>query len=221
MKENIIKVTIILFIIAIIIYNFFIKDKLNSKNEILQNHMYENQVFFNTSHSSNSNDESKEQNKIKVYITGEVLLPGVYELEEGSRIEDAITVAGGISQNASLKDVNLAYVLEDAMKIYIPNKSEETEQKQIVTTDDASIQSYASITSSTSTISSPSSSSKVNINKASITDLETINGIGPGLAQKIITYREEHGKFSSIDDIKNVSGIGDKKFEKIKDSISV
>ncbi len=221
MKENLIKLAIILTIVLIIIYNFFIKDKFNNDSNLVESYMFENQLSSltdtNDINKINSNDQiqstTESQNKIKVYITGEVHNPGVYELNENSRIEDAIEVAGGTSNDANLRDVNLAFILEDAMKIYIPNKNEDSSDSQIVSTND-----FNSQDSSPSGISS--SSSKININKASISELEKIPGVGPSTAQKIITYREEHGKFSTIDDIKNVSGIGSKKFENIKEYIT-
>lgn len=144
------------------------------------------------------------EDKIIVYITGEVNKEGVIELKEGSRIADAIDKAGGITEKANLKNVNLAYELEDGQKIYIPNM-EETSNIDItegIVTD--SIENK-----------------KININKATINELQTLTGIGESLAQSIIKYREENGTFKKVEELMNVPGIGESKFETIKDNIEV
>lgn len=151
----------------------------------------------------------EEKSVIKVYVTGEVMAPGVIELEEGARIQDAIEGAGGIKAEANLKDINLAYEVADGEKIYIPNGSEIVEE----------VSEQAS--SGSSSNSSSNSNGKININKATATELTSVPGIGESTAQKIIAYREENGKFKTIEDIKNVSGIGDSKYNSMKDSISV
>lgn len=151
-------------------------------------------------------DESDE-NKIIVYICGAVKESKVISLKEDSRIADAIEAVGGLTQDADLTNINLAYILEDGEKIYIPKKGEKIEDTS------------STITSSISP--SSSKSTKININKATQTELETIPGIGPSTALKIINYRTENGKFATIEDIKNVSGIGDAKFESMKDYICV
>lgn len=157
-----------------------------------------------------SEKETKEiLNEIVVHIAGEVNIPGIVRLKEGERIEDAIKAAGGLTENADISDINLAYVLEDEIKINIPNINDEN--KEVIIED-----MIDNVTESEG-----SSDDKVNINKASQTELETLRGIGPSLATKIIEYRNENGKFNNIEEIKNVSGIGETKYEGIKDSISV
>ena len=176
------------------------------------------------------NTESSE--KIYVYITGEVNSPGVVLLDNGSRIVDAIEAAGGITDKANITKVNLVYILQDGMKINIPNQNDlkNNENFEYITMssgdekNDANINNSASNTSSEKSSSNKESAFKisvVNINTATQTELETLPGIGPSLALKIINYRKENGKFSSIEDIKNVSGIGDAKFENIKNYIRV
>lgn len=176
------------------------------------------------------NTESSE--KIYVYITGEVNSPGVVLLNNGSRIVDAIEAAGGITDKANITKVNLVYILQDGMKINIPNQNDlkNNENFEYITMssgdekNDANINNSASNTSSEKSSSNKESAFKisvVNINTATQTELETLPGIGPSLALKIINYRKENGKFSSIEDIKNVSGIGDAKFENIKNYIRV
>lgn len=176
------------------------------------------------------NTESSE--KIYVYITGEVNSPGVVLLNNGSRIVDAIEAAGGVTDRANITKVNLVYILQDGMKINIPNQNDlkNNENFEYITMssgdekNDANINNSASNTSSEESSSNKESAFKisvVNINTATQTELETLPGIGPSLALKIINYRKENGKFSSIEDIKNVSGIGDAKFENIKNYIRV
>ncbi len=145
--------------------------------------------------------------KIVVDIGGEVVSPMVVELDEGSRVGDAIEAAGGITENADLTDINRAAFVEDGEKIYIPAAEIEGEGEE----GDTSSSGY--------TVSR--GDGKININTADSVQLQELDGIGPATAQKIIDYRKENGRFSSIEDIKNVSGIGDKSFEKIKDRIKV
>lgn len=157
------------------------------------------------------NDEKTENkvSKIKVHITGEVLNQGLIELEEGSRIDDAIKVAGNITEFADLSKVNLAYELSDGQKVYIPSIKDESEE-------------YISENAGENVIEDEDvKDGKININTADIDLLQTINGVGESLANKIIDYRKQNGKFKSIDDLKNVSGIGEKKFEDIKDKVVV
>lgn len=199
-KEKIIKIAIAIVIgILALVYYFSNKTQTSAYENILSNEIIvENEVEEIT---------EEEVSKIKVYVTGEVNSPGVIELEEGARIEDAIEGAGGIKAEANLKDINLAYEVSDGEKIYIPNLAEmETEEPEIQQSSNGA---------------GTTSNSKVNINKATSAELTTVPGIGESTAKKIIAYRDENGKFKSVEDIKNVSGIGDSKYEKIKDYISV
>ena len=152
---------------------------------------------------------------VVVYVCGAVVNPGVYELSEGSRIDDAVIAAGGFSEDADRTYVNLAARLSDGSKLQIPTISEtsdETLAKEIESFDtgDNGYKSGAS-----------DGSGLININTASQTELATLPGIGEGLAGKIIKYRDENGSFKSIEDIMKVSGIKDKLFSKIKDQITV
>lgn len=147
--------------------------------------------------------------KIIVDIGGEVVSPMVVELEEGSRVGDAIEAAGGVTENADLTDINRAAFVEDGEKIYIPSAEIEGEDGE----GDGEVSSSVRQTGR--------SDGRININTADSAQLQELDGIGPATAQKIIDYRKENGRFSSIEDIKNVSGIGDKSFEKIKDRIKV
>lgn len=205
-KTKMIKI-IIAAVVAVlaIIYYVSNKQETNTYDNILTSDVVvENKVEENT---------KEEKSTIKVYVTGEVNTPGVIELEEGARIQDAIEGAGGIKAEASLKEINLAYEVADGEKIYIPNLSEVSEESEE--------QSPSESSSGGGSTSSSNSNGKVNINKATATELTSIPGIGASTAQKIITYREENGKFKAIEDIKNVSGIGDSKYNSMKDFISV
>lgn len=156
----------------------------------------------------NEKEDENNNTNIKVYITGEVKNQGVIELEEGARIADAIEKAGGKTEQANLKNVNLAYQLEDGQKIYIPNIDDiETE----VIDDGAS-----GIVGDTT-----ADQGIININKADENELQSLNGIGESLASSIVEYRKENGKFETIEDLKNVPGIGESKFENIKAYIKV
>ena len=157
-------------------------------------------------------DDNIIENKIVIHITGEVEEEGVIELEKGARISDAIEEAGGTTEEADLSNVNLAYSLSDGQKVKIPNINEKDEEIIVVEEkagDNIIIEG------------NKSKEEKININKAAQTEIETLPGIGPSTALKIITYRNEHGKFKNIEYIKNVSGIGDSKFENIKEYICV
>ena len=166
-------------------------------------------------------------------MSGAVNKEDVYELKEGSRISEAIEKAGGLREDACIEDINLAYKLEDGMKIYIPTKQEkETENaKKSVDLSDINDSSNANgkeniyISSSSGVKENEkdllkNDGKKVNINTATQTELETLPGVGPSTARKIIEYRKEKGKFNKIEEIKEVSGIGSSKYEKIKNYIT-
>ena len=181
-----------------------VKEDINIENEILVNSVITNE--------NNINDDI-----VVIHITGSVKNPGIVKLKEGSRIEDAIEAAGGLTENADITKVNLAYVVEDGTKIKIPSASEE----DIGDEDIIDSKSGDNIIIEENTVSSNNSTQTININKATEKEFETLPGIGPSLASKIIEYRNQNGKFGSIEDIKNVNGIGDNKYEKIKDLITV
>ena len=182
--------------------------------------------------------EAEKVGEIYVYITGEVNNPGVVILNEGSRIVDAINAAGGITVKANVTKVNLVYVLNDGMKVNIPNSNDlknnpdfeyitmsSGDGRNADNLDSGGKESGEGNSSNDDSVSSGSGSSKnygiVNINTATQTELESLPGIGPSLALKIINYRKENGKFSCIEDIKNVSGIGESKFKDLKPYITV
>ncbi len=138
--------------------------------------------------------------KIVVYVVGEVNDPGIFEVDDGTRVHEVLELAGGITEDADVTRLNLAKVLVDEEKINVP--------KKIVQED---------LEGGTHT----SSGGLVNINTASVDSLMTLTGIGKSTAQKIIKYRNENGYFDTIEDIMKVSGIGQSKFEAIQDDITI
>lgn len=193
-KQKIILSIIATIGIIAICYYFYTKEETSTNIEEL--------IIENKTEEENTIDQ---QEDILVHITGCVQNEGVYELEENSRIKDVIEKAGGIKEDADLTNINLAEIIEDGTKIHIPSKNETQENIQAVNTN----------------IGSSSKTTKVNINTATQEQLETLPGIGSSTALKIIEYRKENGKFSSIEQIKEVSGIGESKYKKIKDYIVV
>ena len=136
---------------------------------------------------------------------------GIIEIKEGARLADVIEAAGGLTENADVNRINLAYVVQDGQKINIPDVNS-VENDSYITENIGENIIIEDITTNTRL---------VNINMATQTELEALSGIGPSTALKIIQYRNENGKFKSIEDIKNVPGIGDSKFEAIKNEICV
>ena len=172
----------------------------------------ENNDFIVNDTKEEKKNDNEEEEMMAVHVTGEVNNPGVVKIKEGSRIEDVIKAAGGLTENGDITNVNLAYVVEDGMKIRIPSSNEDSED---YITEDSGKGVILSEESNNS------SSSIVNINTANEAELEQLPGIGPSISSKIVEYRNKNGKFKNIEDIKNVTGIGDSKFEKIKEYIKV
>ena len=172
------------------------------------------------------NEVINDNEKIYVYITGEVNNPGIVVLPIGSRIVDAIDCAGGITQKADIMKVNLVYMLQDGMKVNIPSSIElkNNPNFEYITMSSGDEKNDSNIKKATTVDTKSESAFKVynvNINTATQTELETLPGIGPSLALKIINYRKENGKFKSIEELKSVNGIGENKYEEIKKYIYV
>ena len=142
--------------------------------------------------------EKKEQLEIIVYVCGAVKNPGVYSLNTNSRIYEAINLAGGLLENADLNSVNQAELLKDEQMIYIYTIDEERDNATYLESD-----------------------TRIDLNTADKNILMTLPGIGAAKAEAILVYRQEHGKFSSIEDLKNVSGIKEGTFEQIKEFVKV
>ena len=150
-------------------------------------------------------DESPEQDLITVDVKGAVKSPGIYDLPVGSRVHDAVQKAGGLTEEADSKSLNLAQKVSDEALVYVPTKGEEAVSQQ----------------TASGTTSSTSKDKKVNLNKASLEELKQVKGLGGKRAQDIIDHREANGKFKSVDELKKVSGIGAKTIEKLKDYVTV
>lgn len=140
-----------------------------------------------------------------VHVAGAVVAPGMYELRDPARVQDAIAAAGGFAEGAAEQSVNLARTLADGEQIMVAEAA------------DPALASSGEVPPTSGAV----VAGKVNINLASSSELQTLSGVGEATAEKIIAYRESHGSFKSIEELKNVSGIGDKKFEKLKDAIVV
>jgi len=160
--------------------------------------------------------ETTAEVKILVHICGEVVSPGVYEFNSGSRVYDAINAAGGFSESADETLLNLAQVIHDGEKIYVPQKGEKIKAEECIDAGTAIVNAAGE-----GYISTGVADDKVNINTATAEELKTLNGIGDSRAADIIAYREANGPFEKIEDIMKISGIKTALFTKIKDRIRV
>lgn len=180
--------------------------------------------------NANTNDSSLEnevsvngyenlEGKIVIHITGAVKKTGILVLPEGARIADAINSAGGSTEEADLNEVNLAYILQDGQKIYIPTKEDKAklEGKAYITNGSGNNVIVQTVNADGNL--ENGGNRKVNVNTATQSELENLPGIGAAIASRIIEYREQNGKFSKIEDLQNVKGIGDAKFENIKEQV--
>ncbi|MGE8017900.1 helix-hairpin-helix domain-containing protein [Peribacillus frigoritolerans] len=157
------------------------------------------------------NESAAEPEIIKVDVKGAVKSPGIFTAQAGDRVIDLISAAGSFTEKADTDKVNFAQIIEDQMVIYVPEIGEEDkgnlENIQVGTSGDA--------------VTKGTSGGLVNLNTATQEDLQTLTGIGPSKANAILEYRETIGKFKEVDELKQVTGIGDKTFERLRDSISV
>lgn len=150
-------------------------------------------------------EEPLEQDLITVDVKGAVKSPGIYDLPVGSRVNDAVQKAGGLTEQADSKSINLAQKVSDEALVYVPTKGEEVANQQ----------------TASGTASSTNKEKKINLNKASLEELKQVKGLGGKRAQDIIDHREANGKYKSVDELKKVSGIGAKTIEKLKDYVTV
>lgn len=201
-KQNIILAIMVIIIVLIFSISNYIKQQ---KVYVLSDDTEENIIW---DHNENNMIEQSEAGKIVVHIEGEVEKPGVYELKKDSRVYDAIDAAGGLLKDADRRRINLAKKITDEEYIYIANKNEEN----IEITYRENLLMPTDVIENTNLI---------NINRANIMELKELPGIGDVLAGRIIEYRDEKGGFKSIEEIKNVSGIGDKRFSDIKDKVTI
>lgn len=203
---------LLIFILGIIGYYIYMNQSnfsISDEDILISQDNTENVIDDETKNTTN--EESK--NMIIVHVSGAVENEGIIELEEESRIINAIEKAGGLKENACIKDINLASKIEDGEKIYIPTNEEYAKLE--------SNNKNNNLLESSSKRSNETKNSKINLNTATQSELETLPGIGSATALKIITYRNENGKFRTIEDIKKVKGIGESKFKEIKNFINV
>ena len=213
-KKQKIIIGVIITIIFLLFLIYVYKNLYQEDNDIILLNNETNEI----KSENEINDIGKIENEeiVIVHVIGEVNNPGVVKLKEGSRIIDAINKAGGKTEEADLSKINLAYIVEDGTQIYIPRINENLNQISLIS-DGAGEGVIINDTNKEE----EEINVKVNINTASKEKLETLPGIGETTAQKIIDYREANGKFKTIEDIKNVSGIGESKYESLKDKITV
>ena len=211
-KQKIILGIILAIIVGFICYYVYAKEEVDTSSLDLESNI---EVQEETKEKQEFSDD-----RILVHISGAVNKEGIVELKIDSRISDAIDKAEGVREDASIEDINLAYKLEDGMKIHIPTKQEKEESKskeiEQVTTESGVVTVQEKTAEEVNT-----KNVKVNINTATQTQLESLPGIGPSTAIKILEYRKEKGRFTKIEDLKEVSGIGDAKFNKVKELISI
>jgi competence protein ComEA len=155
--------------------------------------------------------DSRQGALIFVHVLGAVALPGLYELSDGARVVDVIAAAGGLAPNADPAGVNLARQLSDGEQLYVPVQGE-VSAEQLAAGGSGGGSGGAS---------DGAGSAKVNLNSATTADLQSLPRIGEAMAQRIIDYREANGRFRSIEDLRNITGIGDKTFEALKDLVTI
>lgn len=200
MKKN--YKTIGIIILMVIVGGFLLYSYISGGNKELRKN--NNESIFVSAEEEQKNESIPLKNKeIVVEIKGEVRKPDVYRLEENSIVEDLIKLSGGITEQAELGKINRAEKLRNNQLIVIPNKNN-LEEKSV-----------------SANSSGASENGIININTADVAELDKLPGIGPARAADIIKYREEKGGFNSIEDIKNVKGIGNSSYEKLKDMIKV
>ena len=153
-----------------------------------------------------ANNIEEKSNEMVVYISGAVYKPGVFELSANARVFDAVVMAGGLTPDADVAKINMAQRLKDGMHIHVETRSSLQEQ------------GVGEIKRSVSKI---KSGSKININTADKSQLDTLPGVGPALAERIVEYRQTNGGFNDIEELKKVSGFGPSKFEKVKDKVTI
>ena len=203
------------------------EERLSAEQQIPQEDKIEeqNEVKLQSTGEQNAPAEKAEPQTIYVHVCGAVVNPSVYELPAGSRVYEAVQIAGGFTEDADESYVNQAQTLSDGVKLVIPT----IEQTQAMVTENSEVdlvgivgeQGGVQETAASAQGETASSDGKININTASEAELCNIPGIGATRAAAIVAYRQEKGGFSSVEDIMNVSGIKEGTYEKIKDSIKV
>jgi competence protein ComEA len=145
--------------------------------------------------------------EVTVHVAGAVRRPGVYRLKRGSRVDDAVRLAGGAVARADLSAVNLAAVAEDGRQVLVPLK--------------APVGGGGGGTGGSSAPGSPAAQAKVNLNTATLEELDTLAGVGPATAEKILAHREQHGAFGSVEELGDVPGIGEVRLAALRELVTV
>ncbi len=200
-RERIVLLVVVFSIISVVVF------KIGFKN--FNKPVIEPLNFLSSIEPEKNAEEDEENSIIMVHISGEVYKPGIVEIDLGKRLIDAIKLAGGLKKEADLDRINLAKKLIDEEKIYIPKVGEELNSDILFLVESKDENTNKS-----------NSNGKININKCSQVELESLPGLGPVLAMRIIEYRDLNA-FTTIEDLKQVSGIGDKKYEALKNLITV
>lgn len=206
------KLALVIALIGIVIAGFMMlqreQKQENNIQQLMEQPSYSSSSITEKSKQRSESDQGdKNEGMVTVDVKGAVKKPGVYRLKSSSRVHDALLKAGGMTDEADLKSINQAQKLVDEAVVYVAKVGENVVD---VTTN-----------TSASTATSQAKAGLVNLNTATEADFQTISGIGQKRAQDIIAYREANGKFKSVDDLKNVTGIGAKTLEKLKEYVTV
>ena len=204
------RIIFFIMILTICIAGLFIKNKLSHQEEIFvlseENSKDDLEIEKDTNIEINESTNEVSSKEVTVYISGEVNSPGIVTVNSGERLANVVEKVGGVTSNADLNQVNMAIKVEDEEHYIIPKIGEVLEVQESIMAENNGTKE---------------DSSKININKATIEELDSLPGVGEATANKIVNYRDENGEFKSIEEIKNVNGIGDKKFQDMKDLIIV
>ena len=212
-KSIILKIVFIIFTVGIVIWTVYDENYEKPKQK----------EIIKKEEKSNKKEKVETENKVIIDIKGEIVNPGVYELNDKNNVNDAINMAGGLTKNSDTSNINLSKKLSDEMVIIVYSKKEiENFKKEKEITCPPCNNACINKSDEKAKIAeeAKNQNEKININSATIEELLQLNGIGEAKANAIIEYRTKNGDFKTIEDIKNVSGIGEAAFEKIKDQIT-
>lgn len=214
-KESIKKAALPVTVVVALLF-FWISGEIEKKEVSFEDNVVSDETFesnINSDFSTEENANVEANSEIYVDIGGCVYNPGVYKVKQGTRLFEVIEKAGGLTEKADTNNINRAEAVYDGQKIliYATESSFDQETDNALTNENPTSDGY--ITSG--------NNGKININTANFDKLQEIPGVGPSTAQKIIDYRQNVGRFTNIEDIKNVSGIGDKTFANMKEYITV
>lgn len=196
---------IILFVVVIVVGLVYFNVNQSFKGEVVSEGAVEKLAELDETEDEKIVEDESAEEDIIIDIKGEINSPGVYEMQLGDRMIDIVDRAGGLTDEASETAINLAEKLQDEMAIVIPKEGDE-----LLETDELNSNASNGLSSE---------SDKLNLNHATQAELETLNGIGPSKAEAIISHREENGLFQSVEDVLEVSGIGEKTLESFKEDI--